>query len=225
MTKLIKNNPMNPARPLVVLVSLSLIFGKYLSAQQSEKAVVFCNNITIKNNETEINIKELEIRGEGSDLKNPVLVKKKTGIPFSGRVFELYRNGQRRALGSLKNGKHQDSWLYWYDDGNKKCEATFNNGNRNGLWVYWHKNSQKKYVGNYKDGKMDGLWVYWHENGQKEWEGNYKEGKLEGLSVRWHESGEKMEERNYKNGEMIEGSEKFWNHIGQSVDSYEEANE
>ena len=30
-----------------------------------------CKNITIKNKDNEINIKELETRGEGPDLKNP----------------------------------------------------------------------------------------------------------------------------------------------------------
>ena len=140
---------MTPVPLFLIIVTLPLISERYLSAQQSENAIAICKNITIKNNETEINIKELETRGEGPDLKNPILVKKQSGIPFSGRVFELYKNSQRRASGSLKNGKHQDSWLFWYDDGSKKCEATFNNGNRNGLWVCWHKNNQKKYIGNY----------------------------------------------------------------------------
>ncbi len=190
---------LNVFAQLVFLVSLPLILGSCASFQQAENAIAVCNDIAIKNNETEINIKELEIRGEGPSLNNPVFVQKKTGIPFSGQVFELYRNGQRRALGSLKNGKHQDSWLFWYDDGSKKCEATFNDGNRNGLWVYWHKNTQKKYIGNYKDGKMDGLWVYWHENGKKRHQGTYKD------------------------GEPVEGSLKFWNSKGKPVDSLEVA--
>ena len=127
---------MNPVPLFLIIVTLPLIPERYLSAQQSENAIAVGANITIKDNE--INIKELETHGEGPELKNPVLVKKQSGIPFSGRVFELYKNGQRRASGSLKNGKHQDSWLFWYDDGSKKCEATFNKGNRNGLWVFWH---------------------------------------------------------------------------------------
>ena len=182
-----------------ILLSLPLIPERYLSAQQSENAIAIGENITIKNKDNEINIKELEIRGEGPSLNNPVFVQKKTGIAFSGQVFELYTNGQRRALGSLKNGKHQDSWLFWYDDGSKKCKATFDDGNRNGLWVYWHKNTQKKYIGNYKDGKMDGLWVYWHENGQKRHQGNYKD------------------------GEPVKGSLKFWNRKGEPVGSLEVA--
>ena len=210
---------MDSLRLLVLIVTLPLISERYISAQQSENSIAVCKNITIKNNETEINIKELEIRGEGPDLKNPILVKKKTGVPFSGKVFELYKNGQRRASGSLKNGKHQDSWLFWYDDGSKKCEATFNNGNRNGLWVCWHKNNQKKYIGNYKDGKMDGSWVYWYENGQKRFQGIFKDGKERGGHVRWHENGQKKAEANFKDGKLVGGSAKYWNSKGEPVDS------
>ncbi|MBA4716998.1 MAG: hypothetical protein H2077_06680, partial [Verrucomicrobiales bacterium] len=83
-----------------IILSLPLIPERYLSAQQSENAIAVGANITIKNKDNEINIKELETHGEGPELKNPVLVKKQSGIPFSGRVFELYKNGQRRASGS-----------------------------------------------------------------------------------------------------------------------------
>ena len=39
----------------------------------------------------------------------------------------------------------------------------------------------------------------------------------------WHETGQKHTEANYKDGKLVEGSEKFWNSKGESVDTIEEA--
>ena len=57
----------------------------------------------------------------------------------------------------------------------------------------------------------------------KKYEANYKDGKLDGLVVSWHETGKKHTEANYKDGKLVEGSEKFWNSKGESVDTIEEA--
>ena len=60
-------------------------------------------------------------------------------------------------------------------------------------------------------------------HGGKKYEANYKDGKLDGLVVSWHETGQKHTEANYKDGKLVEGSEKFWNSKGESVDTIEEA--
>lgn len=143
------------------------------------------------------NLKNLDVIGDGPDLENPIFVKKNTQTPVSLKVFENYKSGQKKAIGSLKNGKHQGSWFYWYESGEKKCDINFLNGNRHGLWIFWHKNGERKYIGKYSNGKMDGHWIYWHENGNKRFEGSFKEGKM-------------------SNG-------KYWNSKGETVNSLKEA--
>ena len=64
-------------------------------------------------------------------------------IPYTGKIFGLYRNGQKLSEGNVKDGKHH------------------------GLWTQWHENGQKQREANYKDGKKDGLQMWWHENGRR----------------------------------------------------------
>ena len=95
---------------------------------------------------------------------------------YTGKVFALYENGQKKSEGNFKGGK------------------------LDGPSVMWHKNGQKKSEGNFKDGKQEGLFVMWYENGHKEQEKNLKDGNLHGLSVGFYKNGQKRWKVNYKNG-------------------------
>ena len=86
-----------------------------------------------------------------------------------------------------------------------------------------HANRKKAGEWNYKNGKQDGLFVWWNEKGKKVEEENYINGKQDGLDVHWHNNGQKSYEANYKDGKLVEGSEKFWNNKGDSVDIKKEA--
>ena len=130
-----------------------------------------------------INIKE-------SKVSEGIRYLKDSDTPYTGKVFRLYKNGQKEYEGNYKDGKRDGLLVAWYPDGKKLSE------------------------GNWKDGKPDGLWMGWHVNGQKRDETNYKDGKRDGLQVAWHENGQKMIEGNYKDGKLVEGSEKHWNSKG-----------
>jgi len=71
---------------------------------------------------------------------------KDTNKPYSGPVFSLYENGQKKEEVTLKDGKEE------------------------GKWTAWHDNGQKFEEGNLKDGKPDGLWTYWGRDGSISWE-------------------------------------------------------
>ena len=77
------------------------------------------------------------------------------GEPFTGEIFENYKNGQLK-------GKN-----YWED------------GKRDGLEEVYYENGQLKVKKNYKDGKRDGLYEMYYENGQLKYKSNYKDGKRE----------------------------------------------
>jgi len=94
---------------------------------------------------------------------------------------------------------------YWDDGhGQKKREGTIKEGKLDGLWTYWYENGQKKGEINHKEGYFDGLWTGWYENGQKGRERNYKEGKLDGLWTDWDENGNVTKTKTYSNGELVE---------------------
>jgi antitoxin component YwqK of YwqJK toxin-antitoxin module len=110
-----------------------------------------------------VNYDEFEFRERIAYLKG-------SDIPYTGKVFNLYKNGQKAAEVNYKAGKPE------------------------GLWVVWYKNGQKAAENNWKDGKMDGLETLWHENGQKQSEGNYKNGKK--ISGKyWNSKGEPVDTR------------------------------
>ena len=120
--------------------------------------------------------------------------------PYTGDVFELYKDGSRKSSGTLKGGKNNGLSTGWYENGQKEGETTFKNGELDGLTTVWYENGQKMVEGTYKNGKKEGVHTGWNENGQKMKEGTYKDGKEDGL---WtdYENGQKTVERTYKDGE------------------------
>ena len=143
-----------------------------------------------------VNRDELDERGEFPDF---IYFIKGSDTLYTGKTYELNRNGQKFIEGNYKDGKKDGLEVWWYDNGQKQLEV------------------------NYKDGKEDGLNMSWHENGQKGGEVNYKNGKEDGLATSWHKNGQKQIEKKYKDGEEVEGSKKFWNSKGEPVDTLGEA--
>ena len=185
-----------------------------------------------------VNGEELEERIGGFYLKD-------SDVPYTGKVFRLYKNGQKQFESNLKNGKTDGLIRSWYENGEPESESNWNNGILNGLQITWHKNGQKKSEGKIKEGKEDGMLMEWYENGQKKseenwkdgkpngamvlWkrggqkirEQNYKDGKEDGLQTTWHLNGQKSWEADYKDGKVI--AEMIWNTKGEPVRSWEEA--
>ena len=134
-----------------------------------------------------------------------------TNKPYNGQVFSLF-NGEKYDEGTLKNGKKDKLWTYWYENGQKEYERTFKNGEKDGLWTEWYENGQKKTEWSYKNGKGDGLWTWWYKNGQKREEKTYKDDLEDGLQTYWYENGQKKQEETFKKGMRL--SSKEWNKDG-----------
>ena len=142
---------------------------------------------------------------------------KGSDAPYTGKMYGLYENGQKKLQGNYKNGKRDGLWVVWHENGQKKSEGNYKDGNQDGPITLWHKNGQKSQEVNWKDGKKEGLNVKWHDNGQKQYEANFKDHKLDGLTTSWHKNGQKRSEVNYKDGELI--SKKYWNSKGEEVET------
>jgi len=165
-----------------------------------------------------------ELEGVSEDeveRREDITYLKGSDTPYTGKVYQLYPNGQKEYEADFWNGKEDGLQTEWYENGQKKEEGIWKNGEQDVLQTRWYENGQKKNEANGKDGKMDGLWSEWYENGQKKVETNYKDGKMDGLVVEWHENGQKKGEATFKDDEPISG--KFWNSKGEPVDTYEEA--
>jgi antitoxin component YwqK of YwqJK toxin-antitoxin module len=166
-------------------------------------------------------------------------------LPYTGKSFDLHKNGEKQEIRIYKDGKEEGLQKFWYDNGNKMSEVNVKRNEQHGLSTFWYKSGNKKSETNWRDGKTDGLMSSWHENGQKMENATYKKGKPDGRSLTWHENGQTKSETNWKNGQMdgtltlwhkngkkmLQGAVKggkpnsiqFWNSKGEEVDSQEEA--
>ena len=166
-------------------------------------------------NSNEVRTKLLEECGEEVD-------------PLKDGSKQSYNNVKLKLKGSIayeiKSDKpYSGNAVKFRSNGQKEEEANYKDGKLDGLETQWYPNGQKMQQLDHKDGKLDGLVVTWYESGQKEEEANYKDDKQNGLYEEWHENGQKMTEIFYKDDEEVEGSEKYWNSKGESVDTIEEA--
>jgi len=123
-----------------------------------------------------------------------------TNKPYSGPIFSLYEDGEKKDEGTYKDGEQDGKWVEWYENGQKEEEGTYKDGEQDGKWVEWYENGQKEEEGTYKDGEQDGKWVEWYENGQKEEEGTYKDGEQDGLWTYYRKDGSNEKEGYFENG-------------------------
>ena len=115
---------------------------------------------------------ELEgVKEEELEIREGIKYLKGSDTPYTGKIYKLYENGQKKAEANFKDGKRDGLELQWYENGQKQFEANFKDGKPDGLNLGWHENGQKSGEANFKDGKPNGVMVLWHENGQKSQEG------------------------------------------------------
>ena len=152
------------------IVKLKLKSGKVFE--------VPANKLSKKDNEFITALAKPEgVNYNNTEGREGVIYLKGSDTPYTGKVFRLYKNGQKQGELNLKNGKPDGVIKSWYEDGKREMESNWIKGKLNGLQLGWHKNGQKATEGNLKDGKENGVQIAWHENGQKAIEENYKDGK------------------------------------------------
>ena len=146
---------MNPARLLVLLVSLPLLLGGCGEKHEGEK-------------HEGVNWEELEISG---DIFNEIAYHK--GSPYTGKSYELHLNGQKSMEGNYKDGKEDGLWVWWYENGQKMLEQNFKEEEGknfpipDGLEVGWHENGQKKLEQKWKEGNVvKGSEKFWNSKGE-----------------------------------------------------------
>ena len=86
-----------------------------------------------------------------------------TNKPYSGKVFSLHENGEKREEGIFKDGTIDGKWIEYYENGQKRSVNNYKNGERDGKWTHWHKNGHIKYEEYYEDTTRDDKWTHWHE--------------------------------------------------------------
>jgi antitoxin component YwqK of YwqJK toxin-antitoxin module len=178
-------------------------------AIQIKYLIIILFSLSLSIGQTPVNIEKSLFEKEG------VFYSKETKEPYSGKGFSIYKDGNFKIQGTLKDGKmvNRTEWK-WYKNGQKWSEGNWENGKVNGLWTYWYENGQKNFEGTYKNGLKDGPWMSWYDNGQKFYEESYKNDKRDGTFKGWYQNGTQSSERTYSDGK-VDGLETYWYISGQ----------
>ena len=116
---------MNPVPLFLIIVTLSLILG----------------GCSIEEPVTETKLELEGVNAEKLEEREGLAYVKGSDAPYTGKVYGLYENGQKKQEGYVKEGK------------------------THGLIVRWHKNGQKAREANFKDGKLISE-KYWNSKGE-----------------------------------------------------------
>ena len=202
-----------------VLLTLPLLLGGC-----GEKAIVE----PVAGRQTEEPVTKTKLKLENVDYneleaRKGIIYLKDSDAPYTGKMFRLYKNGQKKYEGQFRNGRQDGLYMEWHENGNKKRVSNFKEGKLDGLQTYWYENGKKEAESQFKNSKQNGEVKRWYENGKMWCKLNWKNGKMDGLSVMWHKNGQQSSEAIFKDDEIIEGSAKWWNNRGEPVKSEEEA--
>ncbi|MDB4737337.1 hypothetical protein OAF75_00730 [Verrucomicrobiales bacterium] len=123
---------MNPVPLFLIIVSLPLLLGG-CGGEKKESVT------DVKPELEGVNLEELERRTGGTE--KDIVYLKGSDTPYTGKSFELYKDGQKRSESNWKDGK------------------------RGGLEVWWHENGQKSVDLNWKDGELISQ-KWWNSKGE-----------------------------------------------------------
>ena len=129
------------------------------------------------------------VLGETMDdlvYRDGLYYKKFTDVPFTGNITG------KTEQGTIRNGKKEGLWVYYYDNGQVSSRGDYKVGKKDGTWVYYHSNGQLSYKVTYQDNKKDGPYVNYYDNRQLASKGTYKDGKEVGRWVRYWSDGSVM---------------------------------
>tara|TARA_B100000686_G_scaffold76341_1_gene82280 strand:- start:4656 stop:6947 length:2292 start_codon:yes stop_codon:yes gene_type:complete len=129
--------------------------------------------------------------------------------PFSGKVFELYDNGEKHWEKVYKNGVEDGYYKSWYPNSNPQMKVMLRKGKWHGKYTFWYENSKVKEEIRYSNGVKNGKFVFWNEDGVKIEQGHYNNGRKHGLNFVYHDDGSKQQQISYRDGQL-HGQRKTW---------------
>jgi antitoxin component YwqK of YwqJK toxin-antitoxin module len=144
--------------------------------------------------------------------RNGVKYKPDSQKPYTGEVFELYDNGNKKRDGYYKDGLMDGVWTNYYDNGNKRFTDYYKENNYVDTEFFDEDGSLKNPITYKKElffgnnNKLHGKYVVYDENGIiiRSW--SFKDNKEEGL---WYNKGDYTSypyvdyRGTYKNGKMV----------------------
>jgi len=176
--------------------------------------------------------------------RDGVYYTKDTNKPYSGPVFSLYNNGQKKDEGTFKNGKKdgkfpkwfengqmeeityyeegenssKGTWFRWDDKGNMIEKMTFNDDGSRDIYLKWDYLSGQIWKRDSLRGWLGGSGTseYYHDNGQISSRYKIQFGKQTGPYTSWYEDGQMKSKGSYDDGKR-NGLVTEWYENGQKM--------
>ena len=152
----------------------------------------------------------------------------KTFVPVlnNGTLTLWHFNGQKKMIGSYRNGKPNGEWTNWYPNGKKSAVMPYLNGLSEGVGSRYYRNGTKESEIQFKHDKANGYWKQWYPNGSQKtemtmvndkpteimsWDENGRalseititNGKRNGVVLEWYDDGAKKSETVYANDQIV----------------------
>ena len=140
---------MNPVPLFLLAISLPLLLG----------------GCSIEEPVTETKLELEGVNAEKLEEREGLAYVEGSDAPYTGKVYGLYENGQKKAEVNFKDGKRDGLELQWYENGQKQFEAKYKDGKKDGLWLALHENGQTKIERNFKD-NIESSVKYWNSKGE-----------------------------------------------------------
>ena len=121
-------------------------------------------------------------------------------VPYSGKVFKKFANGQNELEGSFLKGKKNGKWIEWSMNGQKNAEENYLNGKYNGKVSKWRYDGLLLEECNYSNGIFNGDCKLYHTNGKQKFSGSYIMGQYNGFIEEYTYDGTLSKSANYNNG-------------------------
>lgn len=125
------------------------------------------------------------------------------GKKFSGRMVELYPNGDTALLFPYYNGKEEGWCRKWYEGKKLMEERFYSTGRKEGVHKAWWPGGQSKFEYHFSNDEHDGEVKEWYSNGKLYRLFHYQNGQEEGRQQMWWEDGKLRANYVVKDGEQF----------------------
>ncbi|PSJ80223.1 hypothetical protein C7N83_07555 [Neisseria iguanae] len=157
----------------------------------------------------------------------------------NGTLTLWHFNGQKKMVGSYRNGKLNGEWTNWYPNGKKSAVMPYSDGLSNGIGARYYRNGNKESEIQFKNDKANGYWKQWYADGSPKmemlmvddkpvemlvWdeegrlltEMSFKNGQRNGIVLDWYEDGSKKSESVYQNDQLVKKT--LWDQDGFEIE-------
>ncbi|QEY23309.1 toxin-antitoxin system YwqK family antitoxin [Neisseria animalis] len=117
----------------------------------------------------------------------------------NGKLTLWHFNGQKKMVGSYRNGKPDGEWTNWYPNGKKSAVMPYANGLSEGTGSRYYRNGNKESEIQFKKDKANGYWKQWYPDGKPKTEMTMVNDKPTAI-ITWDEDGRLLSELTIKNG-------------------------